>query len=124
LDTHKFGSALEAKLHDKTAVIGIIGLGYVGLPLAVEFAKNGFETIGLDVSTQKVDLINAGKNYIGDVSDEDLANGVKSGMLKASTDYSLTTEIDVLYICVPTPLTHYKDPDLSYIINSTEGIKP
>ncbi len=124
MDTHKFGSALEAKLHDKTAVIGIIGLGYVGLPLAVEFAKNGFETIGLDVSTQKVDLINAGKNYIGDVSDEDLANGVKSGMLKASTDYSLTTEIDVLYICVPTPLTHYKDPDLSYIINSTEGIKP
>lgn len=120
----KPGSTLEEKLLTKTAKIGIIGLGYVGLPLAVEFAKNGFKTIGLDVSENKVQLLNAGKNYIGDVSDEDLKFVVENSMFYATTDYSVSKEIDVLFICVPTPITPNKDPDLSYIISATEAIKP
>lgn len=124
METSSFGKALEAKLHDKTAVIGIIGLGYVGLPLAVEFAKNGYQTVGLDVSEQKVNLINSGKNYIGDVNDNELKEVVEKGTLKASSDYSISSSIDILYICVPTPITPYKDPDLSYIIAATESIKP
>lgn len=120
----KPGSTLEEKLLTKTAKIGIIGLGYVGLPLAVEFAKNGFKTIGLDVSESKVQLLNAGKNYIGDVSDEGLKFVVENSMFHATTDYSVSKEIDVLYICVPTPITPNKDPDLSYIISATEAIKP
>ncbi|TNE68876.1 nucleotide sugar dehydrogenase [bacterium] len=122
--TQKFGVVLEEKLHAKTATIGIIGLGYVGLPLAVEFAKNGYKTIGLDVSEPKVALLNAGKNYIGDVKDEDLAQVVADKSFYATTDYSKAKEIDVLYICVPTPITAYKDPDLSYIISATEAIQP
>jgi UDP-N-acetyl-D-glucosamine dehydrogenase len=120
----KPGSQLEEKLLTKTATIGIIGLGYVGLPLAVEFAKNGFKTIGLDVSEGKVQLLNAGKNYIGDVNDEDLKAVVQNKSFYATTDYSVSKDIDVLYICVPTPITPYKDPDLSYIISATEAIKP
>ncbi|MCS7027800.1 MAG: nucleotide sugar dehydrogenase [Bacteroidia bacterium] len=111
------------KLSQKTAKIGVIGLGYVGLPLALEFAKNGFDTFGIDVSTQKVSLLNQGKNYIEDLSDEEVKTVVENKKLSAYNDFSKVKELDVVYICVPTPFTPTKDPDLSYILSATESIR-
>ena len=108
---------IQSKIYDKTAKIGIIGLGYVGLPLAVEFANNGFKVIGIDVDKGKVNQINNGENYIGDVSDEKLKQLVTSSKLSATTDFSVLGEIDAAIICVPTPLNKLKDPDVSYILN-------
>lgn len=113
---------LEQKLKNKKAVIGVVGLGYVGLPLAVEFALKGFKTIGIDLSEWKVAKINRGENYIQDVDDKDLSKVVKKGLLVAKNDFDLISEIDVIYICVPTPFTENKDPDVSYIVNATEEI--
>ena len=108
---------LQSKINDKTAVIGIIGLGYVGLPLAVEFANNNFSVIGIDIDKDKVSQINKGENYIGDVSDESLKQLVISSKLSATTDFSVLSEIDAAIICVPTPLNKLKDPDVSYILS-------
>lgn len=113
---------LEQKLKNKKAVIGIVGLGYVGLPLAVEFALKGFKTIGIDLSEWKVAKINQGENYIQDVDDKDLSKVVKKGLLVAKNNYDSIPEIDVIYICVPTPFTENKDPDVSYIVNAAEEI--
>lgn len=113
---------LLQKIEFKTAVLGVIGLGYVGLPLAVEKAKAGYRTIGFDIQDAKVDLVNAGENYIGDVVDEDLKSLVESGMLRATSDFSFVKDLDVLAICVPTPLTSHKDPDISYVVKSAEEI--
>jgi len=113
---------LKEKILNKTANIGIVGLGYVGLPLAVEFAHKGFQTLGIDVSREKVDAINQGRNYIGDVDSEQLRKVVKEGMLKAVDNYKSVSTLDVIYICVPTPFTPNKDPDVSYIIAAAEGI--
>ncbi len=113
---------LKEKILKKTANVGIVGLGYVGLPLAVEFAHKGFQTLGIDVSREKVDAINQGRNYIGDVDGEQLRKVVKDGMLKAVDDYESVSTLDVIYICVPTPFTPNKDPDVSYIIAAAEGI--
>ncbi len=117
-------SNLKNKLLNKTAVLGVIGLGYVGLPLAVEKAKAGFKTIGFDVQKSKVDMVNSGHNYIGDVVNEDLEALVKSGMLSATTDFASVAKADCVCICVPTPLDVHQQPDISYVKSSTESIVP
>ncbi|MBA4538052.1 nucleotide sugar dehydrogenase [Bacillus aquiflavi] len=110
------------KIETKEAVIGVVGLGYVGLPLAVEKAKAGFKVIGFDIQPQRVDWVNEGHNYIGDVVDEDLKEVVKNGLLKATTDYNQINEIDAVAICVPTPLDLYMQPDTSYVRSSSQEI--
>lgn len=115
-------SELLGKIEDRSLRIGVVGLGYVGLPLAVEKAKAGFKTIGFDVQSSKVDLVNAGHNYIGDVVDEDLASLVDNGMLKATNDFSKICETDFVAICVPTPLDEHQQPDTSYIELSSQSV--
>jgi len=106
------------KILKREIAIGVIGLGYVGLPLAVEKAKAGFKTTGFDVQQKKVDMVNQGINYIGDVVQEDLAGLVKSGMLRATSDFSFVGECDFIAICVPTPLDEHQQPDISYVRDS------
>ncbi|HIZ20031.1 MAG TPA: nucleotide sugar dehydrogenase [Firmicutes bacterium] len=113
---------LLKKIADREIVVGVVGLGYVGLPLAVEKAKAGFRTIGFDVQAKKVDMVNAGHNYIGDVVDSDLEKLVKEGMLKATTDFSFVKDVDFIAICVPTPLDAHQQPDISYVRSSTEAV--
>lgn len=113
---------LILKLKNKTAKLGVFGLGYVGLPLAVEKAKAGYEVIGFDVQDKKVEMVNRGENYIGDVVTDDLKSLVESGKLKATTDFSFIGEVDTVCIAVPTPLDVYKQPDLSYVIKSTRDV--
>ena len=113
---------LLQKIKDKSIIAGVVGLGYVGLPLAVEKAKAGFRTIGFDVQKEKVDLVNAGKNYIGDVVDADLATLVEQGRLSATTDFKFIEEVDFVAICVPTPLDAHQQPDISYVESSARAI--
>lgn len=113
---------LLTKIKKKEIQVGVVGLGYVGLPLAVEKAKAGFKTIGFDVQAQKVDMVNQGNNYIGDVVDKDLNNLVHGGMLKATTDFSFVKDVDFIAICVPTPLDKHQEPDISYVRSSVEAI--
>ena len=113
---------LIEKIQNKTLSMGVCGLGYVGLPLAVDKAKHGFKTTGFDVQKEKVDMVNAGKNYIGDVVDSDLAELVASGMLRATTDFSEVCNVDFIAICVPTPLDAHQQPDISYVRSSAEAI--
>lgn len=115
---------IKQKLIDKTATLGVIGLGYVGLPLAVEKAKAGYNTIGFDIQEDKVYMVNQGKNYIGDVVNEDLEQIVKSGKLTATTDFSQVATADCVCICVPTPLDDHQQPDISYVKASAESIVP
>lgn len=110
------------KIEDRTIVAGVVGLGYVGLPLAVEKAKAGFKTIGFDVQEKKVEMVNAGHNYIGDVVDSDLANLVKEGRLRATTDFSFVKDVDFIAICVPTPLDAHQEPDISYVRDSATAV--
>lgn len=118
------GSARELaeKIENKTAVIGIAGLGYVGMPIALEFAKEGFQTVGVDPSQWKIDSLNKFENYIEDLNDEEVANCLKSGIFRVSTDYTAFEEADVIYICVPTPFNANKDPDLAYVLSAGEGV--
>lgn len=113
---------LLKKIEKKEVVVGVVGLGYVGLPLAVEKAKAGYKTIGFDVQEAKVKLVNEGHNYIGDVVDNDLMKLVSDGMLKATTDFSFVKEVDFIAICVPTPLDSHQQPDISYVKSSTKAI--
>ena len=113
---------LLQKIQDRTIVAGVVGLGYVGLPLAVEKAKAGFRTIGFDVQKEKVDLVNSGHNYIGDVVDSDLARLVSEGRLSATTDFSFIKDVDFVAICVPTPLDAHQQPDISYVESSAKSI--
>ncbi|TCS83360.1 nucleotide sugar dehydrogenase [Tepidibacillus fermentans] len=122
LELNPIAKQLYDKIENKTATIGVVGLGYVGLPLAVEKAKAGYKVIGFDVQQKRVDMVNRGENYIGDVVDEDLVEIVKSGQLKATTDYSKIREVDTVAICVPTPLDEHQQPDISYVENSTKAI--
>lgn len=110
------------KIENKEITVGVVGLGYVGLPLAVEKAKAGFKTIGFDVQKAKVDLVNAGSNYIGDIVDDDLKHIVESGMLRATNDFSFVRDVDFIAICVPTPLDEHQQPDISYVRSSAEEI--
>lgn len=113
---------LLRKIEQKKIVAGVVGLGYVGLPLAVEKAKAGFKTIGFDVQEDKVNSVNSGHNYIGDVVDSDLAELVKSGKLSATSDFSFIKEVDFVAICVPTPLNIHQEPDISYVRESAKAI--
>ena len=116
--------SVKDKILNKTATLGVVGLGYVGLPLAVEKAKAGFKTIGFDVQKAKVDMVNSGKNYIGDVVNEDLEAIVRSGYLSATTDFAQVAKADCVCICVPTPLDKHQQPDISYVKSSGESIVP
>ncbi|EEH96748.1 MULTISPECIES: nucleotide sugar dehydrogenase [Clostridium] len=113
---------LLQKINNKTAKVGVVGLGYVGLPLAVEKANAGYQTIGFDVQDQKVEMVNKGQNYIGDVVDDELKELTEKGLLRATTDFSFIRDVDTVCICVPTPLDLYKQPDLSYVVNSTKDV--
>ena len=110
---------LLKKIENREITVGVVGLGYVGLPLAVEKAKAGFKTIGFDIQKEKVDLVNAGHNYIGDVVDSDLKKLVEAGTLLATTDFSFVKNVDFIAICVPTPLDKHQQPDISYVRDST-----
>lgn len=110
------------KLEKKTAVIAVVGLGYVGLPLAVEKAKSGYKVIGIDIQQSRADMVNQGINYIGDVVDTELAEIVREGKLFATTDYSKIKEVDCVAIAVPTPLDKFQQPDVSYVESSTREI--
>ncbi|SFE64733.1 UDP-N-acetyl-D-glucosamine dehydrogenase [Peptostreptococcaceae bacterium pGA-8] len=113
---------LLKKISEKSIKVGVIGLGYVGLPLAVEKAKAGYITIGFDVQAEKVKLVNEGHNYIGDVVDSDLKELVQTGKLSATSDFSFVSVVDFIAICVPTPLDAHQQPDISYVKSSAEQI--
>ena len=113
---------LQEKISNRKAHVGIVGLGYVGLPLAVEFAAAGFHVTGIDIDQRKVDQLNKGKSYIQDIPTSVLAPLVKSGHLKATSDFAAVKKMDTINICVPTPLRKTKDPDMSYIVNSCAEI--
>lgn len=108
----------------KKAILGVLGLGYVGLPLAVEKANAGFKTVGYDIQKDKVDLVNSGINYIGDILDDELKNLVETKRLSATDDISFVSKCDAVAICVPTPLDEHQSPDISYVIDSAESIVP
>lgn len=113
---------LLTKIKNKDIIVGVIGLGYVGLPLAVEKAKAGFKTIGFDIQPQKVEMVNKGENYIGDVVDSDLSYLVKKGMLSATSDFSFVKDANFIAICVPTPLDSHQQPDISYVESSAREV--
>lgn len=115
-------NVLKSKIVNKEACIGIIGLGYVGLPLAVEFAKSGFSVTGFDTNDKRVSQVNKKSSYILDVSSKDVADLVSAGKLKATGDRKLLNKMDVIIICVPTPLRKTKEPDISFILSATEDI--
>src|ERR1700693_90062 len=103
---------LEEKIKSRRARVGVVGLGYVGLPLAVEFARAGFTVTGIDLSEEKVRRVNAGDSYIGDIPSATLAPLVEAGQLRATADFAAVQELDTINICVPTPLRKTKDPDM------------
>jgi UDP-N-acetyl-D-glucosamine dehydrogenase len=114
--------ALKEKIENKTARVGIVGLGYVGLPLAVEFAKAGFHVTGIDLQQSRVDRLMHGESYVQDVPSPEVADLVNSKKLDATTDFSIVRELDTINICVPTPLRKTKDPDMSYIVSAAEEV--
>jgi len=113
---------LKEKIRSRRARVGIVGLGYVGLPLAVEFAEAGFTVTGIDVNAAKTARVNAGDSYVGDIPSRVLSGLVQAGKLRATTDFTCVRELDTINICVPTPLRKTKDPDMSYIMSSAEEI--
>jgi len=114
--------SLRERIANKTARVGVLGLGYVGLPLAVEFARAGFDVTGIDVQQEKVDIFNSGHSYIKDVKDSVFGPLVESGKLRATADFSVIADLDTIDICVPTPLRKTKDPDMSFVVSATEAI--
>ncbi|HID94410.1 MAG TPA: nucleotide sugar dehydrogenase, partial [bacterium (Candidatus Stahlbacteria)] len=115
---------LYEKIRTKKTTIGVIGLGYVGLPLCVHFAKKGFKVIGFDIKKERVDLVNKGKSYIQDVDESELNELVSLQKIMATCDYDKIKECDVIQICVPTPVSANKDPIISYVVNTVEAISP
>jgi len=116
-------SELIEKLKDKTAHIGIVGLGYVGLPLSIRFAEAGYNVLGLDIDNTKVQKISEGQTYIKHIPDNVIATAVKQGF-EATSDFSRAEEVDALILCVPTPLDEHREPDLSFVINTLESLLP
>ncbi|MHC4956949.1 MAG: nucleotide sugar dehydrogenase [Planctomycetota bacterium] len=114
---------LKDKIADKSARYGVLGLGYVGLPLAVEFAKKGIRVTGFEVDQRKVDMLSKGESYIEDVPVSELAPLIEAGTLDATTDFDRLAEMDVISICVPTPLSKTRDPDMSYVMHATQDIR-
>lgn len=119
----KNSDQLSHKLNSKTATIGILGLGYVGLPLMLRYNELGYKVVGIDIDTTKVNDLNAGKSYIEHIPASKIEQAVKNGF-EATTDFSRATECDALILCVPTPLNKYREPDISYVINTMEAIQP
>ena len=115
---------ITQKIKEKKVTVGVVGLGYVGLPLAVEFADNGIKVIGIDNNPKKVDMLNSGHNYIDDVEDEKFEKALKAGLFKATASYDQVDTMDIIYICVPTPFTANKEPDISFITDAANGIAP
>ncbi|MCM1157278.1 MAG: nucleotide sugar dehydrogenase [Bacteroidales bacterium] len=113
---------LLEKIKNHSITAGVVGLGYVGLPLAVEKAKAGFKTIGFDIQEQKVKMVNEGHNYIGDVVDSELSELVNKGKLSATTDFSFIKDVDFVAICVPTPLDEHQEPNISYVRDSAIAV--
>lgn len=113
---------LLRRIESREARVGIVGLGYVGLPLAVEFAEAGFTVVGVDVTEEKVTMLNNGESYVGDIPSERLAPLIKNGKFSASVDYGVLKDVDAVSICVPTPLRKTKDPDMSYVIKAVDSV--
>jgi nucleotide sugar dehydrogenase len=122
LGTEEYIQMLKEKIWNKRALVGVVGLGYVGLPLAVEKAKAGYHVIGFDLLEWKIDKVNKGENYIGDVVNKELEDLVKKGMIKATNNFDELKDCDVVALCVPTPLDKFKQPDLQYVISSTKEV--
>src|ERR1700687_4089976 len=118
--TQAGGSVLAEKIRSRTARVGVVGLGYVGLPLAVEFAKAGFAVTGIDVQESKVAKLNAGESYVQDVPNEVLRPLLQSQKFHATTDFSVVADLDTINIAVPTPLRKTKDPDMSFIVSACQ----
>src|SRR5262249_8333169 len=111
------------RIERRTARCGVIGLGYVGLPLALEFARAGVRVVGIDLDERKVQAIEAGRSYIVDVRDEEIGRPVHEGLFSATTDFSVISGLDTINICVPTPLRKTKDPDLTYVVSAVNEIR-
>ena len=114
---------LKEKILSKKAQIGVVGVGYAGLPLAMEFARSGFKVHGIDVDDEKVKDLNEGKSHIEDVKDEILQFAIRAGCFEAHSDYEVVSQLDCVILCVPTPLRQTKDPDISYIVNAAQAVK-
>ena len=112
------------KIKNKQATIGVIGLGYVGLPLVIEFCKAGFSVTGLDIDQKKIDLLSQGQSYIRHIPDESICLLTQGGKFRGTTDFALVKELDCVLICVPTPLEKNRDPDMSYILSTARAIAP
>jgi UDP-N-acetyl-D-glucosamine dehydrogenase len=113
---------LENKIRDRSAKVGVIGLGYVGLPLAVEMAQQGFRVTGIDIDGSKVESVNAGISYVSGLSNESLLNAIDNGTIRATQSFAAVESLDTIIICVPTPLRKTRDPDLSYIMAAVEAV--
>ncbi|MFZ0594646.1 MAG: nucleotide sugar dehydrogenase [Bryobacteraceae bacterium] len=122
VDSTQPATTLRERILSRSAKVGVIGLGYVGLPLAVEFARAGFEVLGIDVLPEKIEKLNAGHSYVKDVPSGLLSPLIESGKLRATSDFSVIAELDTVDICVPTPLRKTKDPDMSFVVAATEEI--
>ena len=114
---------LIKKLENKNAVIGVVGLGYVGLPLMIRYSEVGYKVIGFDIDLTKIDLLNSGESYIEHISSKDILLSKEKGF-EATVDFSRITEVDAIILCVPTPLNQYREPDLSYVLDTTESCVP
>lgn len=115
---------LLSRIKDKTAVIGIIGLGYVGLPLALHFVEVGYHIVGFDIDKRKIDILKSGQSYIKHISSSLILDSIKKNLFEITTNFNKATGVDALIICVPTPLNKYREPDLSYIMNTIESLLP
>ena len=115
---------LEKLYHDRKAVLGVIGMGYVGLPLTLAAAAAGYQVVGFDIDPQKVDQINSGKSYLKHITSEQIANAVHENGLRATANFQEMKTLDAIIICVPTPLTANRDPDLSFVERTVEAIAP
>lgn len=111
------------KFADKTAKIGIVGLGYVGLPLMLRYVDIGYQVLGFDIDTNKVDKLNKGESYIEHIPSDKIA-AASNSLFEATTDFSRIGEVEAVILCVPTPLNKYREPDMSFVIDTTDAVKP